>query len=167
MKVFIVKFTCLAGLMVLLTACPYQSKVAIGPADEKIDKSLIGEWVAEVDLEYEKPTYYSIEKFSKVKYTVIENSYSSYDSVYTETKYFMHSTTIQDRIFMNIQEYGGGDYYLHYIEKGDTEFKLFEITDNVDEQFNSSEELKKFIIDNMNLSFFYTKGDIKYIRKAK
>ena len=167
MKVFIVKISCLLGLTFLLTACPYQSKVAIGPAEEKIDKKLIGEWVAIADLEFENPTYYTIEKFSKVKYTVIEKSYSSYDSTFSETKYFMHSTTINDRTFLNIQEYAGGDYYLHYVEMGEKEFDLFEISENVDEQFTKSEDLKKFIIDNMNLSFFYTTGEVKYIRKAK
>lgn len=166
MKALIAKFSCLLGLMFLLTACPYQSKVAIGPAEEKVDKKLFGEWIAVADLEYENPTYYSIEKFSKVKYTVVENSYSSYDSTYTETKYFMHSTTIKDRTFLNIQEYAGGDYYLHYVEVGDKEFTLFEISENIDEQFMSSEELKKFVTNNMNLSFFYTKGEIKYIRKT-
>lgn len=166
MKVFIVKISCLLGLTFLLTACPYQSKVAVGPAEEKIDKKLFGEWVATADLEYENPTYYNIEKFSKVKYTVTENSYSSYDSTYTKTKYFMHSTTINNRIFLNIQEYAGGDYYLHYIEMGDNSFTLFEISENVDEQFVNSEDLKEFIKNNMNLSFFYTKGDVEYIRKT-
>lgn len=157
----------MASLMVLLTACPYQSKVPITQAEEKLNKDLFGEWISTSELEYDNPTFYSIDKFSKVKYEVVENSYSSYDSTYTQKKYFMHSSTLGDRTFMNIQEASGGDYYLHYMEIGDNEFTLFEITENIDEQFTSSTDLKNFVEKNMNLSFFYSKSEVKYIRRPK
>lgn len=151
----------------LLTACPYQSKVPISQPEEKIDKALMGDWISTSELEYDNPTYYSIDKFSKVKYEVVENSYSSYDSTYTEKKYFMHSSTLGDRTFMNVQEANGGDYYLHYIELGDNEFTLFEVSENIDEQFTSSADLKGFVEKNMHLSFFYSKSEVKYIKKPK
>ena len=153
--------------MLVLTACPYKSKVPIGLPEEKIDKNLLGEWISAADLEYDNPTYYIIKKFSKVKYSMTEMSYSSYDSTYTDTKYFIHSTTIGNRTFLNIQEQGGGDYHLHYISMDDDEFELFEVSENVDEQFSTSSELKSFVEKNMEYSFFYTKGEARYIKKEK
>lgn len=162
------RFAVLASMMMLLTACPYQSKVPITKAEEKVDKTLFGNWVATSELEYDNPTYYEVKKFSKVKYDVIEYSYSSYDSAYTEKRYFMHSSTIGERQFMNIEDATANDgYYLYYIEIGDDEFTLFEISDNIDEQFTSSLDLKNFIEKNMHLSFFYAKGEVKYVKKSK
>jgi hypothetical protein len=43
---------------------------------------------------------------------------------------------------MNMQQDGQGDYYLHRIDLGDKEFSLYEVTDNIDEKFNTSPELK-------------------------
>jgi hypothetical protein len=167
MKKKIFKVSILASMMMLLTACPYQSKVPISKPDEKISKDLLGDWIATSELEYDNPTYYSIAKFSKVKYEVVENSYSTYDSTYSEKKYFMHSSTLGDRTFMNVQEASGGDYYLHYLEIGDNEFTLFEVSENIDEQFTSSAALKAFVEKNMELSFFYSKSEVKYIKKSK
>ena len=153
--------------MLLLTACPYESKVPVSEPTEKIDKKLLGVWIAEADLEYETPTQYEIDKFSKEKYSMIEKSYSTYDSSFSETKYFMHTSTIGANVFLNIQEFGGGVYYIHRIVMGDDEFTLFEVSENIDEQFTSPEELKTFISSNMHLSFFFTKDEQKYIRKSK
>ena len=151
--------------MFLVTACPYTSSVPIGPADEEINKTLLGKWISGTDIEYEFPTYYSISKADKTKYNVVEFMYSSYDSTYSETAYTMHSTTIGDNVFMNVQEKTGGDYHLHKIEVAKNEFILHEVSDNIDEKFSSSNELKTFIEKNMNYSFFYNKGEKKYYKK--
>ena len=166
MKRQIFRFAALASMMVLLTACPYQSKVPISDAKEKVNKKLFGTWINSSDLEIENPTYYQIGKFSKTKYDLKEYTYSSYDSAYAENQYWMHSSKVGNRTFMNIESASNSDgFYLYYIEIGDGEFTMFEVTDNIDEQFASSEELKKFVEKNMEHSFFYSKSEAKYIKK--
>lgn len=158
----------LAALMMLVTACPYQSKVPISEPEEKVDKALFGEWISSSDFEVENPTYYKIDKFSKTKYDVKEFTYSSYDSAYSQNQYWMHSSTVGNKTFMNLESSTSSDgFYLYRVEIGDNEFTMFEISDNIDEQFLSSDELKKFVEKNMELSFFYTKGEVKYIKKPK
>lgn len=155
-------------MMLVLTACPYQSKVPITKPQEKVDKDLLGEWISTQELEIENPKYFSINKFDKTKYEIIEMSYSSYDTAYSSKTYFMHTSTIKDRLFLNVEDASqGGGYYLYYLEKGSNEFTLFEVSDNIDEQFASSEDLRKFVEKHMNLSFFYSKDELKYIRKSK
>lgn len=168
MKNQILRFAALASIMMLVTACPYQSKVPITPAEEKVNKKIFGEWISDADMEVENPTYYRIKKFNKTKYDVVEFSYSSYDSIYKETQYWMHSSTVGERTFMNIESAGSSDgFYLYYIEIGDKEFTLFEVSENIDEQFTSSLDLKKFVEKHMDLSFFYSKSETKYIKKPK
>jgi hypothetical protein len=166
MKKKIIKISAFISLMMILTACPYESVVPVSTATEKIDKNLLGEWISAGELEFDKPTYYIINKFSKVKYELIEKRFSSYDSVYKETKYFMHSSTLKNRIFMNIQPIEGGKYNLHAVEIAKNELTVFEVTEHIDEQFSSSTDLKSFVEENMHLSFFYEKDEKKFIRKS-
>ena len=168
MKKNILRIAALCSMVMLLTACPYQSKVPISNAEEKVSKDLFGKWISTSEMEYDNPTYYVIKKFNKTKYDVVEKSYSSYDSTYSDKQYYMHSSQVGDRTFMNIEDASSNDgYYLYYIEIGDDEFTLFEVTDNIDEQFTSSLDLKKFVEKNMNYSFFYNKSETKYVKKKK
>lgn len=148
-----------------MTACPYSSSVPMGPADEDINKDLLGKWLVGSEIESDFPTYYAISKSDKTRYEVVEFMYSSYDSAYSETAYIMHSTTIGANVFMNVQEKAGGDYHLHKIEVTKGEFILYEVSDNIDEKFSSSNDLKVFVEKNMNHSFFYNKGEKKYFKK--
>lgn len=63
-----------------------------------------------------------------------------------------------------MQQDGKGDYYLYRIDMGNGEFTLFELTDNIDEKFNTSAELKAFVKKNMGLSFFYNKDEERYLK---
>ena len=167
MKKSIHKISALATLTFLLTACPYESKVPISKPSEKINKGLLGKWIADSEREYDDPTYYDIGKYDKLRYEITEYSYSSYDSTYTEKMYLMHTSTIGDKTFMNIQENGTGNYMLHMYELNEKDFVLYEITDNIDEVFNSSSELAAFIEKNMDLSFFYASSEKTYFECKK
>lgn len=166
MKKQIIKITGLVTLLFMLTACPYESKVPITRPVEDLDKSLMGKWIESGEREYDEPTFFEISKSkdNKMKYSIVEWSYSTYDSVYTSTSYSMHTSTIGDRRFMNIQEAGAGNYFLHMFELYDGEFILYEITENIDESFTKSEELKAFVEKYMDLSFFYTSDEKTYFK---
>ena len=97
------------------------------------------------------------------KYMVVNNEYSSYDSTYTKTNYIAHLSIIDNLFFLNMRH--DIDYHLHRIDFLDGEFALFEITDNIDEEFSDSDELKAFIKKYMHLSFFYNKDENKYVKQ--
>ena len=163
MKATLLRVSALAGLMLILTACPYQSRVPISKPVEKINKGLLGNWIASGEMEYgEEATYFEIGKFDKVKYEVIEHSYSTYDSTWSEKKYMMHTSDVGGETFLNIQEDGLGDYHLHKVVIEEKQLTVFEVSDNIDETFNTSEDLKAFIDKYKGLSFFYNSDETIY-----
>lgn len=153
-----------AGMMFVLMACPYQSVVPIDVPNQKVDKAMLGKWVKNSDKDKPNPEYFEISSLSEFKYNIVKYEYQSSDSTYKQTKYVTHFTKIENLTFMNMQKDGEGDFYLHRIDVVGNEFTLFELTDNIDEKFNTSADLKKFVMKNMNLSFFYNKDEKKYVR---
>ncbi|MEX1002584.1 MAG: hypothetical protein WDZ35_10760 [Crocinitomicaceae bacterium] len=165
-KQFFKRITVVVGLTFLLTACPYQSKVPISDPNETIQSSLLGEWVSASEQEYEYPTFYVIEKHNDTKYKLTEKRYNTSDSVYKDVQYFMHSTTIKDNLFMNVQEAKGGDYSLYLFVQDQNEIVRREVSENIDEQFSSSKDLYKYVKKHMDLSFFYEKSEEKYYKRT-
>lgn len=165
MKKRIVPFIMLAVIVMLITACPYTSSVPIDNPAVKVDKNLLGKWVKSSDQTNEHPNFFVITNIGDLKYNIIKNEYNSTDSAFTQTVYISHISKIDNLSFMNMQQDGKGDYYLYRIDLGNGEFSLFELTDNIDEKFNTSPELKAFIKKNMNLSFFYNKDEEKYLKQ--
>ena len=155
----------IASMLSLLVACPYKSLVPIDVPNVKVDKSLIGKWVKTSDLESDNPNYYQIEKHDKFLYKMVDNTYNSNDSSYSQETYISHVTEINGVIFMNMQKDGAGDYYLHKITHSGKVLTFIEITENIDEKFNTSEELKVFVTKYMDLSFFYTKEEVQYTKQ--
>ena len=76
----------------------------------------------------------------------------------------MHLTTVGTTIFMNMQKENDNNYYLHKMEIDGDKITVFEVTDNIDEKFSSSEDLKAFVTKYKDLSFFYNKDEETYIR---
>jgi len=168
MKTKTILLTLFAALFIL-TGCPYQSVVPISEPNQKLDKKLMGKWIKESDLEAENPEFFEIRKNDndKYKFTIVKFEYQSSDSSYNETNYLTHLTKIEDNVFLNMQENGEGDYYLYKIDLQGDKFVLYEITDNIDEKFNTSAELYDFVKKYMNLSFFYNKDEVTYVRDTK
>jgi len=161
-KLFLFSF--FAAVIFVLTACPYQSQVPIDKPNKKVDKTVLGKWIKNSDTDNENPEYFEISAIDEFKYNIVKFEYQSSDSTYKETKYLTHFTYIEDFVFMNMQKDGEGDYYMHRIDKTGDEFMLYEITDNIDEKFTSSEEFESFVAKYMKLSFFYNKDEVKYVR---
>jgi hypothetical protein len=153
------------AVMIIITACPYSSTVPIDQPAIKINRNLTGKWIKSSDISAAKPSFYDIKSLSDMKYTIVNNEYSTYDSTYTQTNYVAYESKIEDISFLNMQKDGTGDYYLYKFELAGDELTLFEVTDNIREKFNTPQELKTFIQKNMRLSFFYNKDEVKYIRE--
>ena len=78
-------------------------------------------------------------------------------------------TDVSGSPFLNVYEKDSEEksYYIYRMEKkgeGDR-IKFKAMTDNVTEEFTSSEEFKAFVKKNMELSFFYNKDDEKTFYK--
>ena len=164
MKKFIFPLMIMTSLVILFTACPYSSSVPIDNPSVKVDKNLLGKWVKASDQSSEHPTFYEISQLDNFKYNIVKNEYNSYDSAYSKTAYVGYISKIDNLSFLNMQQDGKGDYFLHKIELGNNEFTFFEVTDNIDEKFNTSDELKAFVKKYMNLSFFYNKDEERYTK---
>jgi len=163
MKNTFFRVVALASVAFVFTACPYMSTVPVSQPAEPVNEALFGKWVAASDVEYDHPTYYSIEELDANRYEVVE--FQHYDHKYNKVKYMMHSSMVGGKMFMNVQEAAGTDYYIHMIEIKTDEFTLWEVTNNIDEKFSSSADLKDFIEKYMALSFFFTIDERKFVRK--
>ena len=152
----------LVVLAIFLTACPYQSVVPIDEPIIEIDKAILGIWAKPADIEKENHNFYDIQIIDNFKYNIVDNEYSTSDSTFTQTKYVAHLSKVDELMFMNMQKDGEGKYYMYRIDIGNEEFTLFEVTDNIDEEFSTSKEFKEFVKKHMHLSFFYNKDENKF-----
>ncbi len=153
------------SMMFVLLGCPYSSKVPVDQPNEKINNNLLGKWINAKDVAKDKPEYYQIADAGNNMYKISKFRYNSSDSSYREDKYMCHTSKIGDNLFLNMQPNDSKVYYLYRIDLKNNRFTLYEVTDNIDEEFNNSEELKAFIKKYMHLSFFYNKDEKAYVKE--
>jgi hypothetical protein len=158
------KFVALFGaLSLVFMGCPYESKIPLDSADKsKPDKSLVGKWEEKGSDSYEWTC-----EMDGNQYRIVKKS--TEDSESEPTVYIGHLTDVSGSPFMNVYEKDSDEksYYIYRMEKkgeGDR-IKFKAMTDNVTEEFTSSEEFKAFVKKNMELSFFYNKDDEKTFYK--
>ncbi len=155
-------------ILILLTACPYESTVPISEASTPIDKMLLGKWYKDGEAETEFPSeYYKIDPLGSELYEVTKFDMNSQDSTYRNETYISHISTLKDKegkkyVFLNMKK--DGKYYLHKIDLSENQFVLYEVTDNIDEKFNTTDEMKAFVQKHMHLSFFYNKDETTYYK---
>ncbi len=165
MKSKILSYLFIASVITVLYGCPYQSDIALDSPKEEVAGKMLGQWIESSQVESENPTYYVVTKFDNFRYKIVEHSYSSSDSAYSEKNFIGHTTTISSTLFLNMQELGKDKYDIYKLDFSDTEFSMFEVTDNIDETFTTSKAFIKFVKKNMKNSYFYNNNEKKYIRK--
>jgi len=151
-----------------LTGCPYQSRVPIDTPSVEVEQDFLGSWVSEENSESEQPDFYEFKEMDNYRHEVIEHTLSMEDSTYSQKYFLSHFSVIDNIHFLNMRD-GEGNYFLYKLEwqsPGES-FVMYEVTDNIDEQFDTSEDLKAFIKNNMHLSFFYNKDEKVYLRHDK
>ncbi len=153
-----------AGL-VMLWGCPYKSSVPLGEAVEKVRPEYLGNWIPENEATIENPAYYSIEKYDSVRYTIADYKYNNEEKDYTVKNYIVHTTSMDGLVFLNMQESGTREYLMLRLDLVPSGLVMYEVTDNIDERFDTSAEMQKFFKENMKLSFFYNKDEVNLIRK--
>lgn len=163
------KFVALFGaLSLVFMGCPYESKVPLDTADKsKPDKSITGKYSEKGEDSYE----WNCEMEGN-QYRITKKNTEESDS--DPTVYIGWLSDVGEAKFLNVyerDEYSSSSdrkYYIYRMEKKDADgsrIKFKAVTDNITEEFATSEELKAFVKKHMETSFFYNKDDEKTFYK--
>lgn len=147
--------------LLLFSGCPYSSEVAIDEPSVMIDERILGKWESKNSQDY----LYTIAKIDKNNYS-IEKRKTASDEV---TLYRAFLSVLDSTRFLNIYEdlnVNEKTYYFYKFEVSSSvsRITLTPVTENIDEQFHSSKELKEFFKKNMKNSYFFDKNEEVYIR---
>ena len=150
-------------LSMVFMGCPYESKLPLDTADKsKPDKDLVGKWEEKGDEDYSWKC-----EMDGNQYRITKKSLE--DSESEPTVYVGWLSDIGGTPFMNIyeQDYSSDRSYMLYRmeKKSEDRVKFKAVTDNITEEFTTSEDLKAFVKKNMELTFFYNKDDEKTFYK--
>ncbi len=147
----------LIALAILFSGCPYSSTIPLSEATAKIPDSFIGTW-ERMDSEGDKV---EVKRTGPNTMDVIQPN-----SEGEPTIYHAHFTEIGRSTFMNLKEDGEySNYLLYKLEKeGDFKIKLVEVTPYIRETFETSADLRKFVEQNMQHSFFFTNEESTYYK---
>ncbi len=159
----LVQLVAMAACCFLLMGCPYETEVPISEPSVTFPADLLGKWEPKSSgdeiVTIRKKTDYIV-SISKTKKEPKEDD--------KPEEYEAYLSEVDAVKFLNISEVGeqgsGAKFYLYKIEvsANNSRITLNAVTENIDEQFSNSAELKAFIQKNMHLSFFYEKEDEIY-----
>ncbi len=151
--------------ILLFTGCPYSSELPIDSPSVKVKKEMLGTYESRSS----KEDKYVVTAKDDNTYKIVKTTKSSSD----KTTYEGFISNVNSVPFINLYEVNEYDdattkktYYLYKLvaPEGSTMITLVPVTENIDETFETSEELKKFISANSSLSFFYEKEEDDYIK---
>jgi hypothetical protein len=154
----------LLAVATLFMGCPYSSENAIDEKPTvKILPALLGKWEQRSSSDYNYVVTKTDEFNYKIeKVNVKEGKSEIYDGFISD---------VSGDKFFNIWEETANPrvYYLYKLDMsgGENMLKLASVTQNIDEKFTSSIELRKFIEKYKELSFFYEKDEDSYIKTGK
>lgn len=161
----LIQFALIAVFSFALMACPYETEVPIDQPSVKFPSNLLGKWEPkssnEEVLTIAKKTEYVVTISKSKKKPEADDKPEQYEAYISE---------IDGVKFLNItekNEYSSGSkFYLYKMEvsASSSRLTLSPVTENIDEKFSTSAELKAFIQKNMQHSFFYEKEDEVYLR---
>lgn len=158
-----IKFIALLGaLSTLFMGCPYSTEIAIDQPSVKVDEKLLGKWESKSSSE----ETYNVTKIDDNTFKVEKRTKSSE----TPTIYNGFISEVGGTRYLNMWEVTEGSttitYYLYKLQISNSGAKatLSPVTENIDEKFATSKELKDFILKNQGLSFFYEKDEEEYIK---
>lgn len=152
-------------MLFLLTACPYTSEFALSEPSETVKKEYLGTWLE--DNKSEHPSYWVINKLTDKTYKFEEHEYSENEKEYSIRYFDGHFTKLGTINFLNLKEKDLEKYSFFKLELSadKKQMVIYEVTDNIDEKFNSTNELKAFFEKHKDLSFFYNKDEKTYRKK--
>jgi hypothetical protein len=153
------------SLSILFWGCPYKSSIPLNNAVEKVDTNIIGKWVVESMLSNENPEYYVISKRDSMHYDVDHFQFNDDEKGYNVKQYVGHTTRLEAILFMNLQQSGSKEFLLYRLDvMPGINMTMYEVTDNIDEQFSDSKSMREFFLQHMKLSFFYNKDEVTLVK---
>ena len=170
MKKIITAFAISICALVMLTGCPYETKVALGKSDAcTIDSALLGEWMgADTCTTGEHPDsiYMNIFAFNGTEY-YIRFGEKANGVIKDKDNLRAFETKIGKVRFMNVIGLGEKSWLICRFAVADDRLKVSYLTDKlIKQKFSTSEELNQFVtkyISDKNL----TEGDLTFIRQKK
>gem|GEM_PF-1218987 len=142
-------------LSVLLTACPYESKIPLSKPQEKIDRKFLGRWESEDEV-YNS---YTITPVNQYEYSILQKT-----SVGGVHKYTGFISKIRGGSFLNAYSDSLHIYYLYRLkfDSSANEMTVMPFTKEMAARFkdfplkpNDTQALNDFVWRNMNLRDFY------------
>lgn len=159
MKKFILSLSLFIGLL-LFTGCPFSADIAIDQPAVRVNEKLIGTW----ELRSNTDASYVVTKFDNFTYKFEKRSKSNKDI----STYFAFMSDVSGTKYLNLWEETTSDKKTYYFYKfdmtNDAMVKFIPVTENIDEKFSTSAELKNFIAKNQGHSFFFEKDEDTYIK---
>jgi len=158
------------SLSFLFMGCPYETKVNLEEnPTEKVNSAYLGTFEKKGSTTYR----YVVSKKSANLYTIQEVKNSDNKVNY---EYEGYTTTIKGTPFLitwKTKSYSSeytkdnAKFYIYKIgaNSSGTIIKLYELTDNIDEEFETAAELKAFLGKYKDLSFFFKKKTLKYYKE--
>lgn len=153
--------SCLLVASFMFMGCPYSSEVAIdSEAHLKINNLLLGKWESKSSSDYS----YTVTEKDANTYLIEKKSSSSGDI----TSYNGFLSEIDGVKYLNVYDVSSSTvtYYFYKVEVSSSGNKasLIPVTENIDEKFTSSAEMKKFFKENQKNSYFFDKDEDVYIK---
>jgi len=151
----LILFTSFAAL-VLLTACPYEAKFALGKADAcKIDSALLGKWLyINPPKSAETPSdtdYYNVMPFNATEYFIQTGDFKNGVEKPDRAQLRAFETKIGKHRILNITEIGENQFSFYKFTFEGEKLKISFLSDEfIKQQFTSSAELNKFVTKNIN-----------------
>ena len=164
MKKFVQLFA-VVSFSFLLMGCPYETEVPIDKPSIKFPANLFGKWEPKSSsddvLTIKRKDDFAVIITKTKKDAKPDDSVEQYEAFLSE---------IGNLKFLNVSELSEYSstpkYYLYKMEvsPSGSRITLSAVTENIDETFTSSAELKAFIQKNMQHSFFFEKEEDVYLR---
>jgi hypothetical protein len=159
--------------MIVLTGCPYESKVPLTETGVEIPKNFIGKWVEVTELSKESnPNFYQLDPINKKEFMLNKIEYSSYSQKYDTTFYMGRLSLINNVYFMTIKKYEPikkneeettdpfeeekEGYYTYRVRSEKGFIKIDELSTDITEVFNNSTEFYDFVQKNMSNELLYS-----------
>lgn len=159
-----IKYLLFVALIVFMTACPFEAPFPLDEPGIKYSPAMLGKWISENELESETPSYYEISDIDSYSFTIEEYTYDSDEETYSVDEYSAHLSQVGDYKFINVYDSSMESYYFYRMDWDDPDqFLLFAVTDYIDEEFDSSAEMKIYFEKYVDLSFFYQSAET-YVR---
>lgn len=162
------QFIAIAAFGFLLMGCPYETEVPISEPNVTFPAELLGKWQpvnsSEDIMTIKKKTDHVVSITKTKKQPGPDDNPEEFEAYISQ---------VGAITFLNISEVeedvSDGKYYLYRMEvhANGSRITLSAVSENIDEQFNTSAELKAFIEKSMHLSFFYEREDEMYQRVGK